>query len=596
MQDERQDLLDRVGLPLKRPPPPIIERFPTEVGHGFTVTFVQWPHGRVKGDFVRGLWLEPDPLPPGPLPLLINLPGHWEAGVEADEVLYRSELFARQGWAVLSVAARGTEMGDAPVEARRAAHFSEGLYGEMRSRRTGRTPLGWNVVAAWGGIEAALAGRFSDASIEREQLAVMGFSGGAETALVTSMTDPRVGAVVIGSYEYAFGSDDGNSGCSCGVLPGGWSTRSRTRWLAQAACRPGAPPRTRPVLAWDGQPERGFSTRLEELGARVRPTPNRLHGINHPMAAASWSFLEIHLRGAAADAAAEDMARAATSGSWLPIDPGWRPPLPRSWAVPGVAEQGKAPWKAPLRVSAASAAQLLGVADGADPGLVEGGRWAGLGDKQVRWFPAQGAADGSAWLVVARQGPDRRTPDPFDYVDPTFRGMSVEAIRNVLPGASVTVLWPRTNGGQSMDERLARWGAERGLAPLGIAVRDVLDAAEQLASERGVEADRVGFVGVGAGAPAAAWAALIRGGDTPVVLIDAPVTLWWDGPKAEDAAAALRPWPVSLLQPIRQGVALDPWMAADALGGRVIWVAPRGGDGEPWKGRTPPGKVVESWP
>ncbi|MCP4870210.1 MAG: hypothetical protein GY898_16010 [Proteobacteria bacterium] len=595
--DERAALIDAVGLPATRPRPPEIERLRTEAGEGFTITFVQWAHPETEGDIVRGLWLEPDPLPAAPLPLLVNLPGHWEAGIEADEVLFRSELFARRGWAVLSISSRGTEYGDAAVPLDRAAHFSDGVYGEMRGRRTGWTPLAWNVVAAQAGMEAALAGRFSEALIEREQLALAGFSGGAEAVTVTAMTDPRVDAVVLGSYEYAFGSNDGTSACSCGALPGGWSDEARTRWLGQAACRPGAPPSTRPVLAWDGQPQKGHSAALQALGATVRPTPNQLHGINHPMAAASWSFIEQHVRGAAVDAAAEDMARAATSGGWLPIDPAWRPPMPEGTLVPGFAEQGKPPWKAPLGVSGTVAAQLLGVADGGDPALVDGERWVGAGDKHLVMHPPQGAADGSAWVVVAAKQPDRTTSDPYDSIDPTVDGLPVLAgVRAHVPNASVAMLWPRTSGDRLMGERLVRWGAERARAPLGIAVRDALDAAEELASRPGIDPERVGFIGVGAGGPAAAWAAVIRGGDAPVVLVEAPVTLWWDGPKPGDATIDVRPWPVWLLQPIRQGLALDPWMAADALGSRVRWVSPRGGDGQPWEGKRPPGKVVETWP
>lgn len=597
LRDERADFIDRVGLSAARPRPPAIERLRTEVGEGFTLTFVQWPHPEVEGDVVRGLWLEPDPLPATPLPLLVNLPGHWEAGVEADEVLFRSELFARRGWAVLSIATRGTELGDAPVPLRRAAHFSDGVYGEMRGRRTGWTPLAGNVVAAQAGMEAALSSRFSSALIERDQLAVAGFSGGAELATITAMTDPRVVAVVLGSYEYAFGSHDGTSACSCGAVPGGWSEETRTRWLGQAACRPGAPPRARPTLAWDGQPDKGHSAALASMGATVRTTPGQLHGINHPMAAASWSFLELHVRGRAADAAAEDMARAATSDGWLPIDPAWRPALPEGMPVPGFAEQGKPPWKAPLGIGSAAAAQLLGVADGADPGLVDGERWVGTGDKHLVMHPPLGGGDGTAWVVVAAKGPDRSTPDPYDSIDPSVDGLPVVAgVRAQVPQGQVAMLWPRTSGDRLMGERLARWGAERERAPLGIAVRDALDAAAELAARPGVDADRIGFIGVGAGGPAAAWAAAIRGGDAPVVLIDAPVTLWWDGPHPEDEFIDVRPWPVWLLQPIAQGVALDPWMAADALGSRVKWVNPRGGDGKPWAGKKPPGKVVERWP
>ena len=584
----RRELLDAVGLPGRRPAPPAIERGATRSAQGFTMTAVRWAHGEVDGDFVHGLWLEPDPLPAGPLPLLVNVHGHWEAGVEADEVLYRSQLFAGQGWAVLAVASRGREQGDAPVPAWRAAHFADGLYGEARVRRSGKTPLGWAVVAAWGGIDAALAGRFSEARIDREAVAVSGFSGGAEQAAVVAATDPRVDGVVLGSFEYGFGSDDGNAACSCGALAGGHDPARRSRWLASAACRPGAPPTPRAVLAWDGQPDLGTSDGLAALGAEVRPTGG-FHGINHPMAAWSWAFLERRLRGAVISPEQEDAARIGATSAWFPVDPELRLAWSSGQPGPGLVEQGRAPWKGPGAIRPEVVRRLLGLGEDQVP---PGQGWAGLGDRLLEVHPPRGVADGRGWVVVAASTPARDPEDPLRYDDPEVLGMVPAATRHLDPSASFAVVWPRTSGGASLDERVSRQAIERGGAPLGLAVEDALDAADRLAARPDTSPDRIGFVGLGAGGPVALWAALLRGGDSPVLVIDGPATLWWDGPREGDESL-VRPWPVWLHAPIPQGASLDPWLAASALGDRVRWAAPRGGDGRPWQGRQPPGRVVE---
>lgn len=587
LAEARRALIDAVGLPARRPPPPKVERGDTRQGQGFSMTAVRWAHGEVEGDFAHGLWLEPEPPRAGPLPLLVNVHGHWEAGVEADEVLYRSQLFARQGWAVLSVASRGREQGDAAVPGWRAAHFADGLYGELRGRRAGRTPLGWNVVAAWGGIDAALAGRFSDAVIERDALAVMGFSGGAEQAVVVATTDPRVDGAVIGSYEYGFGSDDGNAACSCGALAGGHEPERRALWLATAACRPGAPPVPRATLAWDGQPHLEQSDRLARLGAEVRPTGG-FHGINHPMAAHSWGFLEARLLGAVVTPAQEDAARVGAREAWLPVDPSLRIPWGEGQPGPGLREQGPPPWRGPGTMRAEVVRPLLGLVGDVDPG--EG--WPALGDHLLELHPPRGRSDGRGWVVVAAKTPARNAAEPERYDDPEVLGMVPAAVRHLDPDASFAVLWPRTSGGSALDQRLSRQAIERGQAPLGIAVADALGAADRLAARPDTEPDRVGFIGLGAGAPAAMWAAALRGGEAPVVVIDGPVTLWWDGPR-QGEQAPLRPWPGWLLAPIPQGVSLDPWLAAGALGDRLRWVAPRGGDGLPWQGRAPPGRILD---
>ncbi len=584
IREARQALMEAAGLPARRPPPPEVELLEKQAGpnRGYSITAVRWTHGEVPGDRVHGLLTLPDPPPDRPLPLLVNVHGHWEAGVEAGEVLFRSELFALRGWAVLSVSTRGAELGDEPVPPWRAAHFSDGLYGEMRGRRTGRTPLGWNVVAAWGGIDAALAGRLGP-SIDREQVAISGFSGGVEQAVAVATTDPRIGGVVIGSFEYAFGSQDGAAGCSCGTVPGGHDPERRARWLSLAACRPGAPPRPRATLAWDGQPQTGLASGLSSLGATVRGTDGE-HGINRPMSAASWSFLEAHLRGGAVPAGEEDAAREAAAQAWDHFSPSLRSKLHPDSAPPGVHEQGADPTRAGIEVAPERARTLLRLNDGAWDEQVA------LAERRLDVTPAIGSADGRGWVVVVADTPDRATAEPFDYIEPGLDGQPVETLSSMDRSASVAVVRPRTSGGQVRDERLARWAAERGLAPLGIAVEDALAAAEALAARPEVDRAKIGWVGVGAGAPVAAWAAALGGGASPVVLVDAPVTLWAPGPTSSDEQVDLRPWPLWLFAPIRQGVALDPWMAAANLGDRARWVSPRGGDGQPTDGPLPAGR------
>ena len=585
----RQELMEAVGLPAQRPRPPEVELLEVmeAPGKGYTMTAVRWTHGEVPGDRVHGLLLLPDPLPSEPLPLLVNMHGHWESGVESGEVLFRSELFALQGWAVLSVAARGSELGGEPVPPWRAAHFSDGLYGEVRSRRTGRTPLGWNVVAVWGGIDAALSARFGP-SIDREQVAVAGFSGGAEQAVVVATTDPRVGGAVIGAFEYAFGADDGAAGCSCGAVLGGHDLEQRRRWLALAACRPGAPPRPRPVIAWDGQPQLGTASRLVELGAEVRDSAG-FHGIDRPMSAVSWAFLELHMRGSEVGSAQEEAALAAAVEAWDHFDPTLRAPLHPETGVPGRVEQGASPASAGIEVAPARARVLLQLDDAPWDG------WLGLGDRVLDVTPAVGSADGRGWVLVSAQTPVRQTPDPYDYAEPDLDGRPIERLSRIDSSASSAIVRPRTSGGQPMDERLARWSAERGLPPLGIAVEDALAAHAALAARPEVEPSRIGWVGLGAAGPVAAWAAALTGGDTPVVLVDAPVTLWSPGPSPTDPVIDLRPWPLWLFAPIRQGLALDPWIAAQGLGDRVVWVRPRAGDGAVELGPLPAGRRAESF-
>ncbi|MBN95319.1 MAG: hypothetical protein CL928_14835, partial [Deltaproteobacteria bacterium] len=155
-----------------------------------------------------------------------------------------------------------------------------------------------------------------------------------------------------------------------------------------------------------------------------------------------------------------------------------------------------------------------------------------------------------------------------------------------------------------LDQRVSRWAIETGRPPLGVAVQDVLDARSQLRQSLKVDPAGIGFVGIGAGALPALWAAVLVGEGGPVVLVDAPVTLYWDGPKptgegdssvvARDPAALQAPWPAWLMPSVAGGAALDPWLAARTLGDRVRWLRPRGGDGQLWTEHLPMGAVMDA--
>jgi cephalosporin-C deacetylase-like acetyl esterase len=609
-------------------------------GEGFTMRAVRWDHPR-SGDQAFGLWLEPSPRPTGPLPLLVNVHGHWDAGVEAGEVLFRSELFARQGWAVLSVATRGAEQGDAAPLPWRSAHFAAGLYGEMRERAFGSTPLAWNVEAAHRGLDLALEGAFSPGSIDRDRVGLIGASGGAEIAALLGAAESRVGAVVLAAYEYAFGSQRGSASCSCGVLAGGSDGAQAALWLALGACRFGRKSVARPTLLWDGQPDSGRSTALlgHELLVDHRVVPG-VHGFTPPMAAASWGWMEGAFGGglgasgpAPAEAgpntgpgssqagpntgpapspADEDAARASTRGAWQHVPARLRPTWPGGMLGVGRVPGTKAPWETPFAPELTNIRTTLGLGPKAAP-TDPGEGWVGpLEAAATEVQRPRVTPDGRAWVVVLGQGPVAvgRAPSFPAAAAPVFPadvakldGLPVAHLRGLTGGAALAFLTPRGEVSPAAEPGLTRWGIEEGKAPLGLSVHDALTAHAQLAALPEVDPNKIGFIGIGSGGPAALWAARLLGGDSPVFLVHAPATLWWDGPRSpvetEDSegegAAVPRPWPTTLLVAGRFGASTDPWMALGALAPRLRWLDPRGGDGTSWAGPPDlPGVVVQT--
>ena len=343
--DLRRDFLDRLALPGPPGPSGGVLLGEPQVGDGFSLRFVRWDHPHVAGDAVHGLWLQPDPLPPGPLPLAVNLHGHWDQGVLADETLRRAELLARQGWAVLSVAMRGAEDTELSAPTWRATHYAAGLRSELRLRAAGSTPLAWDVAAAQAGLGAALDGAFGVA-VDRRRVVALGASAGAERALALAIVDPRVGPVVAAAYEYAWDGQDGQAGCSCGVLPGArepvaWpghegAVERRRAWLALATCRPGAPPRQRSVLLLDHLPSDDVEALAVSRGARREAVG--AHAFTPDMAGRAWAFVVGALEGEEPPADAIDRAVSGVGSAYRQPDPAGRLPYRDGAPGPGQAE------------------------------------------------------------------------------------------------------------------------------------------------------------------------------------------------------------------------------------------------------------------
>lgn len=586
----RRDFLDRVGAP----PLPVGLATPEftdpRVGDGWSARAVRWDHPTVKGDSVHGVVYLPDPAPTKPAPLLINVHGHWDAGVEADEVARRAQLFASQGWVVLSVASRGDELGDRPP-GHRAAHLAAGVYGEMLVRRTGTTPLAWDLRASQAGMGIALAGRLG-ASINMDAVAVMGFSGGAERAALLATADLRIRAVVLGAHEYAFSTQGGTAGCSCGAVMGAGESAGRPgsfpelgdepktlptggvvrawQWLASAACQPGSPSTDRPVLLWDNRPEDVVDSLLKvRAGVVVKDVPG-VHGVTSEMMAESWSWLTVTLLGGAVPSDAAEAAQLAIDASY----PGPGTPRPETVNLPspGYALRGVGPagQRTPTPIAAARA--VLGV----QRRPVVRDAFAGI---------ATGPATATgpvrpAWIRFAPPSPTGRVGEDGEVVFalPALDAVASESVRDIaVPFATDA----------ASDRRASRWGAEVGIPALAYLVVQLLDSRD------GSSADP-GWIGVGSGAVAVAWAAAVDTGSGPVVLVDAPVTLWGRGPSGDATDVPWLPWPSWTLAPVSSGMALDPWQAARFLKGRVRWVRPRSGDGAVWTGPLPGGERYET--
>jgi hypothetical protein len=431
----------------------------------------------------------------------------------------------------------------------------------------------------------ALAGRLG-VSIDPDAVAVMGFSGGAERAVLLGVADLRIGGVVLGSHEYVFGTQHGTAGCTCGAIRGAgeaamggaWAvpqdrpTKTPAtgalrawHWLSAAACRPGNPARPRPVLVWDNRPDDVVDALLRARpGVIVREVPE-LHGVTSAMAAESWAWLEATLRGAAVPANAVKDAQAAVDAAYP--GPGTPKADPRVRPAPGSAGPRGAPSRQATPTPLAAARSVLRVGRSRDVIAAFAGLTTGSG-------PAPERAD---WVRFAPPTPVGRLDGEGDVVfstpelEPPALGTVHDVVSRLVTDAAT-------------DRRASRWGAERGIPALAYVVSELLEAKVAAAGERG-------WIGVGPGGVAVVWAAALADGTAPVVLVDAPVTLWARGPKAADIDPELPwlPWPSWTLAPVPAGMALDPWQAARILDERVRWVRPRSGDGTLWTGPLPGG-------
>jgi hypothetical protein len=196
---------------------------------------------------------------------------------------------------------------------------------------------------------------------------------------------------------------------------------------------------------------------------------------------------------------------------------------------------------------------------------------------------------GFAWVVVVSSKPGATPSEDWTLGEAGSAALGEDDL--IAPDAPAIFVRPAVAASAQSDHRASRWSIDASGTALGLAVEDVLEARDRLRKVRGVVPAKIGFVGIGAGAVPALWAAMLAGEGGPLALIDAPVTLWWDGPSPEQQA---QPWPSWLLPPTPGGAALDPWLAARNLGDRVRWLRPRDGSGGPWSEQDIPGTKVDT--
>ena len=585
---------------------------PRQVGPGWVLRYTTWDHPLVPGEDAVALWVAPDPPPPGPVPLLIGAQGHFGAGSESDEELRKAELFAQEGWAVLLVVNRGDERGDETVPGWRTVHGAHGLYGEMRVRQGGTTPLAWDVAAARSALAHARAGDFR-MTIDTDRIAVFGVSGGSERAVALAAVELGVRAVVLGAAEYAFSTDEGHAGCTCGALRGAEEIvdgeRHAARWLALSACRPVDPPEFRPVLVWDNQPADGMEGPLRRLGGPVEIRPSPAHGLSSDQVLESWVFLERVILGR--ERAAAEVARVAKEldENYVAVDPRGRPTRPPTTPGPGRYEQGPPPWRVDSVQPIARLREALHLeAAQADPAPAA---WSSLPPPEpLLDGPAVGPnTHRRAWIVLSAPVPQAGAADPSRGLQfsssPGSSEETVAWLRNRV-GADdlIAVVPPRVGLHWDDDLFRARLGVASGIPALAFPVADGLAAHTGLRARGDVDPARIGWIGLGAGGPPMMAAAAIVGEGGPVLLLHAPVTLWFDGPGQDHADGhrgkprweqdSFHPWPGTLLVPWRGGEVADPWQLAHTLGDRIRWFDPRGGDAGEWTANLPWGRVVAS--
>jgi len=248
--------------------------------------------------------------------------------------------------------------------------------------------------------------------------------------------------------------------------------------------------------------------------------------------------------------------------------PGWAGP---AWPMEAPAEIGprpplgpREPWRLPLLPSAGQIRQTLG-------------------QRLVGEAPPATVASGPAWL--------RLVDDRWGAVGDLAGGTGV---RPAAWAPAVDVVRPgRKPQPRSGPPRL--WGTGDGPSRLG---QEVAWIEAQVASARRQGQGPWGVVASGPAGVVALHAALAGVIEGPVVLVGAPVTLVW--PADADAVGADefsgvgdgldRAWlqETNALRVTRaRGAAADPWVVAQRLGERVIWVDPLQADRRPWTKAVP---------
>lgn len=580
---------------------------PQRQGEGWRARSAAWPHPAVPGDEGFGLVFLPDPLPPGPRPLLVLSPGHFGAGVESDEVMRPAQLLAAEGWLTIIVANRGDELGDAPTPGWRQIHGEDGLYADLRVRRGGTTPLAWDVGSLRRATDLALRGELG-APVDPKAVVALGHSGGAERAAAWAALDPRVTGAVLGAFEYAFDTQEGHAGCLCGALPGAntldGGTERRHRWIALATCQPGREARARETLLWSHTGDGPVRALLRTRGLEVESREEAQHAFSHQEVVATARWLEARF---AAHPWSDDETHRISQeleSTYLGGSPDARLAYAPSAPGPGRFEQGPPPWRLDLAPPAAVIRAALGLDTPKGTPAIEDGP-ALLDDPEAPpWtlVPARSpGATKKARIVVTSRSPDGEGR----YVDP-WKGEAERAavFHRWAEVADVVVLDLPFGVDRETDARRARLALAGGGLRLRWAVNQCFAAFEQLRRDRAVPVENITFVGLGAGAVPAILAANLIGETGPVRLASAPVTLWFDGPGLDWAdgrrgstrwgeGEPFQPWPYWTLGSVGPGGALDPWLAAKNLSSRLLWFDPRGGDGQAWTDHLPWG-VVET--
>jgi hypothetical protein len=305
-------------------------------------------------------------------------------------------------------------------------------------------------------------------------------------------------------------------------------------------------------------------------GVESRPDPDS-HGVGSLVAAESWAWLATTLLGVAPSEDDVSRVRAAVAAGY----PG--PGTPAAEAVlrpaPGEIETGRGPAAQRTPTPLAAARAVLGV----ERRSAVRRAFAPL----VASVPSKGLVRPD-WIRFAPRSPTGLLDleGEVTFASPRLGAVGRGSVKDVFIGLA---------GDAVADRRASRWGAERGIPALAYMVVELMEEREAVAGDPD-------WIGVGPGAVAVAWAAALSGGSGPVVLVDAPVTLWARGPSEEDVSsgAPWLPWPTWTLAPVPSGMALDPWQAGRVLADRVRWVRPRSGSGAPWKGPLPGGARYES--